>query len=58
MLEQGNHPTQNQSNKDAASERMKITMANLPLLICPHCEKEGKGSNMTRWHFDNCKLKT
>jgi hypothetical protein len=23
---------------------------------CPHCGRFGKG-NMTRWHFDNCKLK-
>jgi hypothetical protein len=57
MVEQGNHPSQKQSNKEAASERMKITMANLPLRICPHCNKEGKGSNMIRWHFENCKLK-
>jgi hypothetical protein len=57
MLKQGTHPMQKQSNKDAASERMKITMANLPLLICPYCNKEGKGSNMSRWHFKNCKLK-
>ena len=24
--------------------------------ICPHCGKIGKGPNMTRYHFDNCKL--
>lgn len=23
--------------------------------ICPHCGTEGKGGNMTRYHFDNCK---
>lgn len=23
--------------------------------LCPHCGKEGKGSSMKRWHFDNCK---
>ena len=22
---------------------------------CPHCNKEGSGPNMTRYHFDNCK---
>ncbi len=22
---------------------------------CPHCNKTGKGPNMTRYHFDNCK---
>ena len=57
MLEQGTHPAQKQHNRDAASAKMKITMANLPILICPHCKLEGKGSNMKRWHFDNCKLK-
>jgi hypothetical protein len=25
---------------------------------CPHCGKKGIKSNMLRWHFDNCKLKT
>jgi len=25
---------------------------------CPHCKIEGIKSNMKRWHFDNCKLKT
>lgn len=25
-------------------------------LICPHCGKEGKQPNMTRYHFANCKL--
>jgi len=24
---------------------------------CPHCGKSGGASNMTRWHFDNCKSK-
>lgn len=24
---------------------------------CPYCEVEGIISNMTRWHFDNCKNK-
>lgn len=24
---------------------------------CPHCGKIGKGINMFRWHFDNCKVK-
>lgn len=58
LYQEGNHPMQKQTNKDAASERMKITMANLPILKCPHCGLEGKGSNMPRWHFDNCKHKS
>jgi len=27
------------------------------IVICPHCEKEGGGANMTRYHFEKCKLK-
>lgn len=27
------------------------------LYICPHCAKEGKGPQMKRYHFDNCKNK-
>lgn len=27
------------------------------LKTCPHCNKEGGFANMTRYHFDNCKLK-
>lgn len=26
-------------------------------VICPHCLTEGAGPNMTRYHFDKCKLK-
>jgi len=26
--------------------------------ICPHCGTEGKGGNMSRYHFDNCKTIT
>jgi hypothetical protein len=27
-----------------------------PLIMCPYCNKQGR-ANMTRYHFDNCKLK-
>ena len=26
-------------------------------VICPHCGLMGKGGNMTRYHFENCKQK-
>jgi hypothetical protein len=29
---------------------------NLKEKTCPHCGKVGKGPNMTRYHFNNCKL--
>ena len=28
-----------------------------PILICPHCDKQGGISGMKRYHFDNCKLR-
>lgn len=30
---------------------------NLRLFTCPHCGLQGKGGNMRRWHFDNCRYK-
>ena len=29
----------------------------IPLVICPHCNKEGGKNGMIRWHFDKCKLR-
>lgn len=29
----------------------------LNLVECPYCKKTGKGGNMTRYHFNNCKFK-
>lgn len=26
-------------------------------VTCPHCKKEGKMGPMSRWHFNNCKMK-
>ena len=28
----------------------------MELVVCPHCNKEGRGGNMKRYHFNNCKL--
>jgi|LauGreDrversion4_2_1035121.scaffolds.fasta_scaffold84356_4 hypothetical protein len=28
-----------------------------PKVVCPHCNKEGGEAAMTRYHFNNCKLK-
>jgi hypothetical protein len=38
--------------------RQKISeaMRKVAPKTCPHCGKSGKGSSMTRFHFDNCKL--
>ncbi len=28
------------------------------ILICPHCDKQGRLAVMKRWHMDNCKFRT
>lgn len=28
-----------------------------PEVICPHCDLQGRGPVMRKWHFDNCKRK-
>lgn len=47
-----------EAKKNISDEtRRKISEAakDRPNQICPHCGKTGKGPNMTRWHFFNCK---
>ena len=44
--------------KMLVSERMKITLNNKPAITCPHCSVISINySNMTRWHFNNCRNK-
>lgn len=39
-------------------DKRRQTIKNKPVTSCPHCNKQGQeGSNMTRYHFDNCKFK-
>ena len=46
---------------DVHKEKIKIKAQQkgrkLNLVECPFCKKNGKGGNMTRYHFNNCKLK-
>lgn len=37
--------------------RLRKPGRKLKLVKCPHCDCEGKGGNMTRYHFDNCNKK-
>lgn len=46
-----------EEHKKKLSEASKKRWANTPIVTCPYCGKEGKGSAMNRWHFDNCKHK-
>lgn len=43
--------------KQRRSASMKTTCANRPVITCVHCGKSGRGPNMKRYHFDNCKGK-
>lgn len=65
----GNHKSKSEEHKikiglgnkgKTISEQQKIrqseSMKNKPLLTCPFCGFIGRGSNMVRWHFKNCKL--
>lgn len=39
-------------------KKQKETLKNKPVLTCSHCGLTSKShSNMTRWHFENCKSK-
>lgn len=40
-----------EESKKKMSERAK----NRKVIVCPHCDTSAT-TNMTRWHFDNCKL--
>jgi hypothetical protein len=42
---------------ESTKNKQSATKKNAPIVKCPHCGKEGRGSNMTRYHFDKCKLK-
>jgi len=44
-----------QETKEKISNTLKGKKHNLKETECPHCKKIGKGPNMTRYHFDNCK---
>lgn len=45
------------THSDSAREKIRQSRLNARILTCPYCGKSGDSANMTRWHFDNCKLK-
>lgn len=47
----------NFGNKWSSMQKMRVSEIhkNRKRVTCPHCGKEGDVSNMTRWHFNNCK---
>jgi group I intron endonuclease len=54
----GKSLSQEQKDKigKSVSDKIKMNGRNYKLVKCIHCGLEGKGSNMTRYHFNNCKL--
>lgn len=47
----------NITKKQQETRLKNKTNEKLPHFKCPHCDKEGKGNSMLRWHFDNCRSK-
>lgn len=56
----GKYPTKETRDKISKAKLGKPSaLKGIPRkkIQCPHCEKIGADFVMTRWHFDNCKLK-
>jgi group I intron endonuclease len=52
-----NNPYYGKKHSEEVLEKMRDAHRNRPLVVCPHCNKQGILSNMKRWHLDNCKEK-
>lgn len=67
-----NNPTRNTIWVNNGKENIRVVYNEIPIgynkgrlkfkikrkeKTCPHCNKTGRGPNMTRYHFDNCKEK-
>ena len=51
-----NSPWYGKHLSDEHKIKISSTKKNRPIVECPHCSKQGKGPNMVRYHFNNCKL--
>lgn len=45
-----------EKQKEKISKALLGKKKNMKIFKCPFCGKEGKGGNMSRYHFNNCKL--
>lgn len=52
-----NHPRQGTKHPEESKNKMSESAKNRPIMVCPHCLKEGRSGVMKHWHFDNCKYK-
>lgn len=53
----GNKHSLGHLHSEESKQKMRDKQLDLKPIICPHCNKIGKGGAMTLWHFDNCKEK-
>lgn len=51
------NPFYGKTHSPEARERIASAARARPKLTCPYCPVTGSPSNMSRWHFDNCKQK-
>jgi hypothetical protein len=51
------HKLKNRVVTTETKQKMSLIRKNHPIVKCPHCDVSGKGGNMTRYHFNNCKNK-
>lgn len=61
-LEKLRKPNKDSSNKrgpksEEHRKNMSLAAKNRKIVKCPYCDKTGKQNTMSRWHFNNCKLK-
>lgn len=45
------------SDPDQRVKKMLGMRGKRKIVVCPHCQKQGGGGNMRRYHFDNCTSK-
>lgn len=45
------------THSESAREKISVARLSAPRVTCPYCAKVGDSANMSRWHFNNCKLK-
>ena len=58
LVANGTHNFQSEAHKERVADQIKNgTHQNNVSHTCPHCNKEGKGNAMLRYHFDKCKVK-
>jgi len=48
-------PKKGTTLSEETKAKMRKPRGKQELVTCPHCAKTGGVSNMTRWHFNNCK---